>query len=50
MAGKILVAVFSASGVTGKAGEEIARIAGAHPVGAVWEEVTWNFIRMLRAA
>lgn len=29
MAGKTLVAVFSASGVTKKAGEEIARIAGA---------------------
>jgi len=29
MAGKILVAVFSASGVTKKVGEEIARIAGA---------------------
>jgi flavodoxin len=29
MAEKILVAVFSASGVTKKVGEEIARIAGA---------------------
>ena len=29
MAGKILVAVFSASGVTKRVGEEIARIAGA---------------------
>ena len=29
MADKILVAVFSASGVTKKVGEEIARVAGA---------------------
>lgn len=29
MAGKVLVAVFSASGVTKRVGEEIARIAGA---------------------
>ena len=29
MAGKTLVAVFSASGVTKRVGEEIARIAGA---------------------
>ena len=43
MAGKTLVAVFSASGVTKNVGEEIARIAGAD----FFEIVQRKYIQMM---